>query len=167
MQGRQESAFCQEEDGDIDCDNVPLIMVLPTRAKFTTSMEFGIVWPPTWFELARVGLNLIKLKFLPNKTDHTSLGWEFWLGRCTHIINSYTIETFCLIGYHFQGPLPFRVAHEDLLSFPFNQIIFTDFVCLHWDVWNANLCTFSLFWIMLGPVLNSVKNLESPLPTHP
>ena len=24
----------------------------PTRAKFTTSMELGIVWPPTWLELA-------------------------------------------------------------------------------------------------------------------
>ena len=27
----------------------------PTRAKFTTSMELGIVWTTTWFELARVG----------------------------------------------------------------------------------------------------------------
>ena len=37
----------------------------PTRAKFTTSgMELGIVWPPTWLELAGVGLNLIKLKFI-------------------------------------------------------------------------------------------------------
>ena len=27
----------------------------PTRAKFTTSMELGIIWPPTWLELARVG----------------------------------------------------------------------------------------------------------------
>ena len=31
--------------------------VLPTRAKFTTSMELGIVWPPTWLELTRVGLS--------------------------------------------------------------------------------------------------------------
>ena len=38
----------------------------PTRAKFTTSMELVIVWPPTWFVLARVGLNFIKLKFSPN-----------------------------------------------------------------------------------------------------
>ena len=29
--------------------------VLPTRAKFTTSMELSIVWPPTWLECARVG----------------------------------------------------------------------------------------------------------------
>ena len=29
--------------------------VLPTQAKFATSMELGIVWPPTWLELARVG----------------------------------------------------------------------------------------------------------------
>ena len=27
----------------------------PTRAKFTTSMDLGIVWPPTWLELARGG----------------------------------------------------------------------------------------------------------------
>ena len=27
----------------------------PTRTKFTTSMELGIVWSPTWLELARVG----------------------------------------------------------------------------------------------------------------
>ena len=40
----------------------------PTRAKFTTSMELGIVWPPTWLELDRVGLNLIKLKFSPNSS---------------------------------------------------------------------------------------------------
>ena len=38
----------------------------PTRAKFTALMELGIVWPPTWLELSRVGLNLIKLKFSPN-----------------------------------------------------------------------------------------------------
>ena len=38
----------------------------PTRAKFSTYMELGIVWEPTWFELDRVGLNLIKLKFSPN-----------------------------------------------------------------------------------------------------
>ena len=38
----------------------------PTRAKFTTSMELGIVWAPTWFELDRVGFNLIKLKLSPN-----------------------------------------------------------------------------------------------------
>ena len=38
----------------------------PTRAKFTTSMELGIIWSPTWLELAQVGLNLIKLKFSPN-----------------------------------------------------------------------------------------------------
>ena len=41
----------------------------PTRAKFTTSLELGIVWPPTWLELARVGLNLIKLKFSPNSSQ--------------------------------------------------------------------------------------------------
>ena len=44
----------------------------PTRAKFTTSMELGIVWPPTWLELARVGstwLDLIKLKFSLNSSQ--------------------------------------------------------------------------------------------------
>ena len=32
-------------------------------------MELGIVWPPTWSELDRVGLNLIKLKFSPNSSQ--------------------------------------------------------------------------------------------------
>ena len=32
-------------------------------------MELGIVWPPTWLELARVGLNLIKLKFSPTSSQ--------------------------------------------------------------------------------------------------
>ena len=32
-------------------------------------MELGIVWPPTWLELDRVGLNWIKLKFSPNSSD--------------------------------------------------------------------------------------------------
>ena len=40
----------------------------PTRAKLTAWMELGIVWPPTWLELARVGLKLIKLKFSPNSS---------------------------------------------------------------------------------------------------
>ena len=35
-------------------------------------MELGIVWPPTWLELARVALNLIKLKLSP------------WLEPCFH-----------------------------------------------------------------------------------
>ena len=38
----------------------------PTRAKFTTSMELGIVWPPTCLELARVR---IELKFWPNSSQ--------------------------------------------------------------------------------------------------
>ena len=38
----------------------------PTRAKFTTSTDLGIVWPPTWLELDGAGLNLIKLKSSPN-----------------------------------------------------------------------------------------------------
>ena len=29
--------------------------ISPKRAKFTTSIELGIVWPPTWLELARIG----------------------------------------------------------------------------------------------------------------
>ena len=32
----------------------------PTRAKFTTSMELGIVWPPTWLALARVGTSWLE-----------------------------------------------------------------------------------------------------------
>ena len=35
----------------------------PSRAKFSTWSELGVVWPPTWLELAGVGVNLIKLKF--------------------------------------------------------------------------------------------------------
>ena len=41
----------------------------PTRAKFTTWMELGIVWPPTRLELDQVGLNLIKLRFSPNSSQ--------------------------------------------------------------------------------------------------
>ena len=46
-----------------------VLQLKPTQAKFTTSMELGIVWPPTWLELARVGLNLIKVKFPPNSSQ--------------------------------------------------------------------------------------------------
>ena len=40
--------------------------VISTRAKFTTSMELGIVWPHTWLELDRVGyLRPTRAKFSP------------------------------------------------------------------------------------------------------
>ena len=45
-----------------------------TRTKFTTSMDLGIVWPPTWVELARDGLNLIKLKFALNSSQMSTSG---------------------------------------------------------------------------------------------
>ena len=46
-----------------------IVAFKPIRAKFTSSMELGIAWPPTWLELARVGLNLIKLKSSPNSSQ--------------------------------------------------------------------------------------------------
>ena len=45
----------------------------PTRAKFTTSMELGIVWPSTWLELDRVGLNLIKLNLRPTRARFSTV----------------------------------------------------------------------------------------------
>ena len=55
----------------IHCVRPLITKAKPTRAKFSTWMELGIVWPPTWLELAEVGssgLNLVKLKFSP-KTE--------------------------------------------------------------------------------------------------
>ena len=48
--------------------------VLPTQANSNQVHNLGIVWPPTWLELARVGLNLIKLEFSPN-WSHVSTVW--------------------------------------------------------------------------------------------
>ena len=43
--------------------------LMSTRAKFWTWSKLGVVGPPTWLELDRVGLNLIKLKLSPNPSQ--------------------------------------------------------------------------------------------------
>ena len=70
--------------------------VLPTRAKLSTWFKLGIVCPPTWLELDRVGLNLIKFKFSPNSSQVSFRPFRhpgqleptlakllcYWLGAC-------------------------------------------------------------------------------------
>ena len=41
----------------------------PTRVKLSTWSKLGIVWSPTWLELDRAFLHLIKLKFSPNSSQ--------------------------------------------------------------------------------------------------
>ena len=59
---QEKLAFLEEMSGPLQrgclqslCKLRPGQTVFPTQANFTTSMELGIVWPPTWLELARVG----------------------------------------------------------------------------------------------------------------
>ena len=71
----------------------------------------------------------------------------YWLMWPVHPYSLYTVGTFRQSGYHFQGPrvlnrvIPANLG-DLLLSFPFDHMIFANFVRLCWNVWRRKLiCT--------------------------